>query len=317
MDLLWAMRVFVRVVECGSFTKAADSLDLANATVTSCVKRLEGHLKATLLQRNTRFVHLTDDGALFFRRAMGILHEVEATEAELRSNTGEVTGVIRVEAPLGIAATLICPRIPDLVRRYPGMSVAITLTNQPRSMIERGTDVAIRMDHVEDADLVAKPVYQSGYVVCGSPELLRRLKLPAAPRNLDPRQCLGLLNEGQYVARDWNFSDGEDKFSIRPQGSIAFNNSYALIGAALRGAGLVYILDVFVNEYIASGQLVDVYPGWITATRTFYAATPKTRFMPPKVRVFVDFLSEMLDEQRRLKLGGSPISVGRTRRRKA
>jgi LysR family transcriptional regulator for bpeEF and oprC len=298
MDRLWAMKVFSRVVECGSFSKAADSLDLANATVTGCVRNLEKHLGVTLIQRNTRFLNLTDEGTLYFQRCLEMLRGVEQAEAEVRSKLGEVAGTIRVEAPVAIALSLVCPMLPSFAKRHPSLSVAMSLINKPQNIIEHATDVALRMDQVDDADLVARPVYRAKYVVCASPGWLAQNRLPDSPRDLDPRACLGLLDEGRYVSRSWTFRRGDEHVELRPQGPLNFNSTQALILAAIQGTGLIQVLDVFVNPHVANGELQHVYAEWDSAGRTFYAVTPKARFVTPKVRAFIEFLSEVLDAQR-------------------
>jgi LysR family transcriptional regulator for bpeEF and oprC len=297
MDRLWAMEVFVRVVECGSFSKAAASLDLANATVTACVRNLEKHLGVTLIQRNTRHLYLTDEGTLFFPRCQEVLHSVERAESEVSAETGEVRGALRVEMPISIGHALICPALSLFAKRHPQVSLSVNLTNQPHNLIEHAIDIAIRMDRVEEADLVARPVYETRYVVCGAPDLVR--DLPAHPSELKPELCLGILTEGRHGPSDWLFRQGNEQVLIPPKGPLNFNSSDALVNTALQGTGLIYVLDIFVNRRIAAGELVQVYSDWSTSTRTFYAVTAKTQYVPPKVRGFIDFLLETLDAQQR------------------
>lgn len=313
MDKLWAMEVFVRVVECGSFSRAAESLDLANATVTSCIRNLEKHLGVTLIQRNTRHLHLTDEGELFFPKCQTVLASVAQAETEVKASHTEVSGVLRVESPFAIAQSLICPALPAFVQAHPGLSVAMTMVNEPRSLIERATDVAIRMDRVEDADLVARPIYAARYVVCCSPGLAEEIQADS-PHQLDPGRCLGLLSEGAHTPTHWIFRKGNEEAIVRPDGPLNFNNSGALIQSAVRGAGVIYVLDIFAADNLADGSLVELFPGWETATRTFHAVTVKSRYAAPKVRAFVDFLLEILDARRRPGIN-TLVEVGQDRRK--
>lgn len=297
MDRLWAMEVFVRVVECGSFSRAAASLDLANATVTACVRNLEKHLGATLIQRNTRHLHLTDAGALFYPRCQEVLHSVARAESEIGATKGEAHGALRVEMPISIGHALICPALSLFAERHPHVAVSVYLANQPRNLVEHAIDIAIRMDHVEEADLVARPVYETRYLLCGAPQLVRGL--PPHPATLDPRLCLGILSENRRNPSDWSFAREGEHVNIKPAGPLHFNSSDAAVEAALRGAGLIYVLDVFANAAIAQGRLEQVYGDWSTSGRTFYAVTAKTPYVPEKVRAFIDFLLEVLDAQRR------------------
>ena len=297
MDRLWAIEVFVRVVECGSFNKAAESLDLANATVTGCIRNLEKYLDVTLIQRNTRFLHLTEEGKLFFDRGVRLLKDAAGAEAEVRSRVNEIAGTVRVEVPVAIGHELLTPTLHELSERYPKLEVAMILTNDPRNIIERGTDVAVRMDAVDDADLVARLLCQARYVVCASPAFLKAHGTPESPAELDPRHCLGVLTDGRYAARRWKFTGPASDVDFDPRGPVHFNSSHSLVDSALRGLGMVYLLDVYVRHHIAAGELVRLFPDWHASSRTFYAVTPKSRFVPPKVRAFIEYLNEVFQRE--------------------
>jgi LysR family transcriptional regulator for bpeEF and oprC len=292
------MQVFVRVTESGSFSRAAATLDLANATVTACVRNLEKHLGATLIKRNTRFLCLTDAGEQFLRNSKEILQAVERAESDIQSAIGELRGTLSMEMPIAIGQALICPMLSLFAERHPGLAVAVTLTNQTHNMIQNSIDVAIRMGHVEEADIVARPIYEGRYLVCGRPDVVGRL--PADPSKIDPRMCLGLIEEGGRVPTSWRLErEGEASVLVRPDGPLYFNSSNALIGAALQGTGVVHVLDVYADAYIAGGELARAYPDWSTDSKPFYAVTPKTRVMSTKIRTLIDFLLETLDSRRR------------------
>ncbi|MBI4191009.1 MAG: LysR family transcriptional regulator [Betaproteobacteria bacterium] len=292
------MEVFVRVAECGSFSRAAESLDLANATVTTCVRNLERHLDVTLINRDTRRLRLTEEGQMYLPRARELLQSVARTEEEVRTRLGELRGWLHIETPISVGHALLCPALPAFAQRYPEISAAITLTNQPHHMIERGIDVAIRMDHVENADLVARPVYESRYVICCTPALAQTL--PAHPAQLNPRRCIGILAEERRHANAWVLEKGQERLEIRPGGSLHFNTSDALLLAARSGVGVAHVLDIFAHRLLDSGELAQVYPDWTTTAKTFYAVTVKGRASSAKARAFTDFLVEVLDSERRL-----------------
>lgn len=298
MDKLWAMQVFVRVMECGSLSRAAESLDLANATVTSSLRNLEKHLGATLIQRNSRHLRLTEEGQLFLPRCQEILRNVARAEAEIATRTSDISGHLRVEAPYAIGQNLLCPALVEFSHRYPGLSVALTLTNSPHNLIEHATDVAIRMDKVEDADLVGRPIYEAKYLVCGTPALVNALQA-STPHDLDPALCLGLFPEGGHTPNPWVFTQHDEEVVIRPRGPLSFNNTESLIHCALQSRGLICVLDIFVAQLIDEGKLTPILEDWETAKRTFHTVTVKSRFAAPKVRTFIDFLLEVFDSRRR------------------
>lgn len=312
IDRLWAMEVFIRVAECGSFTRAAESLNLANPTVTTCVRNLERHLDVTLISRDTRRLRLTEEGELFLERARGMLQTLAQTEEDVRTQVGALRGRLHVETMISLGHALLCPALSGFARRYPDITTSITLTNQPHNLIERAIDVAIRVDTVEDAELIARPIYETRYVIACTPELAEQL--PANPAELDPRLCLGMLVEEGRFTNAWNFTRGDEQVVVQPEGPLHFNSSDAVVMAALDGLGLACVLDVFVNSLIDAGTLVRAYADWTLPTRTFYAVTTKDRANSAKVRAFTDFLFEVLDSTRRPS-SMRPVAVKALRKR--
>ncbi|MBV7483380.1 LysR family transcriptional regulator [Bordetella sp. BOR01] len=297
LNRLWAMQVFVRVAESGGFARAAASLDLANPTVTACVRKLEKHLGVTLINRNTRFISLTDPGKRFLQHCKDILEAVDLAEADVETRLKELRGTLTVEMPIAIGQALICPALSDFAARNPRLSVAVTLTNQPRNVIQCGIDAAIRMDEISEIDLVARPLCQARFVLCGTPALVD--SLPKHPAKLDPQVCLGLLREGQRTPVPWELQRGTARVDVRPQGPLHFNSSEALIGAALSGTGLVRVADLFATTHMLAGDLVPYCPDWSAGLQSFYVVTPRTRAMPGKVRAFIDFLLDTLQARPR------------------
>lgn len=314
MDKLWAIQIFMRVMECGSFSRAAESLNLANATVTSSIRNLEKHLGVTLIQRNTRHLRLTEEGEIFFPKCRQILDAVSNAEKEVRGQASEVSGTLKVEAPFAISESLLGPYLPKLARRYPKLKVSLNLTNDPRGLIERSTDVAIRMDSVEDADLVARPVYEAKYIVCGAPALVDSLQ-GVHPKDLNPEICLGLFKDNYQVFNQWALSKDGEQVYLQPQGIINANNTGVLVEAAIQGAGLIYVLDIFVEEYFKDNSLKPMFIDWETSVRVFHAVTVKSRFVSQNVKAFIDFLLEVLDVESRPRIGRQ-IQIDSLKRRR-
>jgi LysR family transcriptional regulator for bpeEF and oprC len=314
MDRLWAMEVFVRIADCGSFSRAAASLGLANATMTLAVHNLERHLGVTLINRNTRGLNLSEEGTLFLQSCREVLGAVERAETEVKSQLGAMRGLIRVEMPIGIGHALICPALDIFARRYPQTSVSVNLTNQPSNLIESAIDVAIRVDRVDDMLLVARPIYEARYVICGTPEIIRQL--PQEPGELDAKQCIGIISEDLYKPNPWIVRRGDREVIIEPAGPLHLSSSQAVVSTGLGGLGLICVLDLFANPFLSNGKLVEIYSDWTTKTRTFYAVTAKTRCTTAKVRAFIDFLLETLEGQRRPNtMLQIPVATGSRARR--
>jgi LysR family transcriptional regulator for bpeEF and oprC len=222
---------------------------------------------------------------------------VTRSEEETRLISGRLEGRLNVEVTVSIAHDFLWPRLPEFARRYPDITVALALTNNPHNMIERAIDVAIRVGNVEDSDLVARPLFETSFVVCCSPEAAKTL--PAHPRDLDPRCCIGILPEARHSPDRWVLHKGDEEVEVLPAGPLHFNTVVDAIHAAEVGVGIACVLDVHARERFASGRVVQVYPDWQTRSKTIYVVMPKSRTGSAKVRAFADFLAELAEEQRR------------------
>jgi LysR family transcriptional regulator, regulator for bpeEF and oprC len=292
MDRLRAMEVFASVAECGSFSKAADALGMSNASITGWVKNLESHLGVVLIQRNSRRLHLTDEGTHFLQRSSEILRDIERAESEIKGDPNSISGAIRVEATVSIGEALIYPLIPAFLEQYPNLSISLSLINAPRNMIEHGTDVAIRVDQVDSAEFWARPIHNAASIACAAPGFIENNALPKNPNDLDPSLCLGVLNRGQYSPRDWRFSRGDEHAKLSPQGRVSCSSTPVLVRAAIEGAGLIHVLDVLVRDQLATGTLVQLFPDWKGEERTIFAVTPRAHDASPKVRAFMRFFGQ-------------------------
>jgi len=294
MDRLLAMETFVRTVDSGSMSRAAAQMGIANASVTTLIRKLEAHLGATLLQRSTRYVRLTEDGARYYERCRSILEQIGEAEADMSERE---RGVVRLETPIAVGHLVVGPALARFSTLHPDLRVATTLSNEVGSLIKRGVDVAIRMEAVESGELVARLIYRARYVLCAAPAFLQQHGEPASPIEIVPKHCLGFSGSPSGDLRIWHFHRGEERRTIRPEGNLFFNSTDALIQAAAHGAGLIYVLDVLVDGACRRGELVRLLPDWEMDEQTFYAVYPRTRFTPPKVRTLVEFLGSHFGTQ--------------------
>lgn len=296
MDRLWAMEVFVKVVEAGSLSRAATHLDLANASVTSCIRNLETHIGATLLQRSTRHISLTEEGSRFYARCRDILAMVDEAEADASPTEAALRGVLRVEMPIALGHLLIGPALTDFAAEHPKLQIVVNLTNSVDDLIRRAVDIAIRIDEVQDADLVARRIYETQHVLCAAPDFLRRHGMPSSPDALDPADCIGLSMTLTGKAKQWVFERDGQRRTVEPAGNLSFNSSDALLRSAARGGGFVYVLDILARDYLRRGDLQAVLPEWSTAKQSFFAVYPPSRYVPKRVKLFVAFVAHLLKQ---------------------
>ncbi|WPB55924.1 LysR family transcriptional regulator [Xylophilus sp. GOD-11R] len=289
--------MFVKTAECGGFARAAQSLGLANATVAAAVRNLERHLEVPLIVRAARGLELTTEGRAYLPGAREILAGVAQAEAEVRGQLGKLRGRLHVEATISLGHALVCPLLPEFSRRYPDIVLALTLSNQPNNVFENAIDVALRVGYVEDADLVARPVCETPYVVCCAPAL--RAALPAHPAQLDSRACLGILLEQRSAVIGWRLARGDEVVEIRPDGPLHLNSGAELLQAVRSGMGVACVLDILAQPYLAEGSLVRLYPDWTTPAKSLYLVAPKSRTGSAKVRAFTDFLLDAVAARRR------------------
>lgn len=219
----------MKVVEAGSLSRAATYLDLANASVTTCLRNLETHLGLTLLQRSTRHVTLTEEGAKYYDQCRDILLMVETAEAAAAPSGTHLQGMLRVELPTSLGHLIIGPALSGFAQQQPDLRITVNLTNGVDSLIRRGIDVAIRMDEIDDADLVAKQIYETRHVLCASPAFLRDRGTPTNPSGIDPASCIGFTKTVNSQPRSWLFERDGRQVPVR--------DFVAWIAAAATGVG--------------------------------------------------------------------------------
>lgn len=306
MDRIRAMEVFVRVAECRSFSRAAESLDLANATVTACVHNLEQHLRVSLISRNSRGLRLSEEGEMYLPRAREILRELALTEDAVLTQRSALSGSLRVECTIQLGQAILSTLLSGFAQRYPEISTSVTLTNKPHNLIESAIDVAVRYGRVEEADLVARPLYETRSVICGIPDIVR--SLPEHPAEVDPKLCIGHMVGEDPFPTAWHLERGESKVVLEPQGRFHFNDSGMALAAAKGGVGLAYAPDIYAKPHLESGVLVRAYPDWLSPARTIYFVTTKDRASSGKVRAFMDYVFDSLDPKRERTLH-APVTV--------
>lgn len=288
MEALNDLAVFVRVVERGSFTAAAEDLALSKAVVSKYVSRLEARLGARLLNRTTRRLTLTEAGSVLFERGGRALGELAEAEQDVARLTGAPRGQLRISAPMSFGILHLAPRLPAFLSRHPAIALDVQLDDRMVDLVRERIDVAIRITQLADSSLVARRLAPCRQVVCAAPSYLKREGAPQAPSELTRRNCFtySLLRNAQ----DWRFqAPGGRWIAVSARGNLRSNNTLALREAALAGAGIMHCPTFYVGDDLASGRLVPLLQGYRVPELSIYAVFPERRQLAPKVRAFVDF----------------------------
>lgn len=292
MDRFQAMHVFVRVVEANSFTRAADNLGLPRTTVTTCVQQLERHLGVRLLNRTTRRISLTPDGAAYFKHATHILAQVEETESCFQESALRPRGRLRIDVPSAIGQLILIPSLCEFHDRYPDIDLVIGMGERLVDLVQEAVDCVIRIGELEDSSLVARRIGSFEFITCASPAYLKRRGIPQTLEDLGAHQAVRFFNN---TGRNdcWTFVvDGQEQQVDLPS-KVAVNNWSAYLTCALQGFGLIHTARYTALPYLQSGALVEVLPTFQPKSMPISLLYPQNRQLSPKVRVFSDWVAEL------------------------
>lgn len=290
MDLN-AAAVFVKVVQAGSFSAAARQLGLPTSTVSTRIVRLEKRLGVTLLQRTTRRLHLTESGKVYYHHAfqgLGYMLEAEAAIDEARQ---QPQGRLRITAPADLGDSLLSQLICTAQSQYPALELDLLLTDRYVDLLAEGVDVAIRTGELRDSSLVAKSVGTIRWALFASPGYLADTTPITAPQDLGGHACL----QFPAVGRDyWQLSDDEGSVSIALQARTLANSIGVVKSMTEQGQGVALLPTYACHEALASGRLARVLPHWRGKADPVHLVYPSQRFMPPKLRAFIDLGQALL-----------------------
>jgi DNA-binding transcriptional LysR family regulator len=286
MDRLREMEVFVRIVDCGSLTQAAESLDVSLPTVVRLLAGLEKRLGARLLQRTTRRLALTDEGAEFYERSKRILVDID--EAEAGSSGTVPRGLLRATAPVLFGCMHVQPLVLEFLRKYPEVSVDLLMLDRIVDLLEERIDVGVRIGHLAESSLVAHAVGEVRLVLCASPEYLARSGTPAHPRDLDKHACLRFSGFTRPV--EWSFRVGGEELKVPVSGRLLVNHNAALINACVAGMGIARFLSYQVAPLVTAGRLQIVLAEFSEPPRPISVVVPSARHLPARTRLLSEWL---------------------------
>jgi DNA-binding transcriptional LysR family regulator len=287
MDRFAAMRVFIRAVELGSFSAAAQALRSSPQLVGKQVGQLEAHLGVQLLHRTTRRQSLTDFGRVFYDRAKIILADVEAAESLAAEALATPTGRLRVNAPVSFGMHALAPRLPEFLRDHPQVTVDLTLNNRAIDLVDEGYDATFRVGALADSRLVGRALAPYRLVLCAAPAYLAGAPPLLAPHDLQQHECLGFAHT--ELRTHWTF-DGPGGRTVVPVTSrLMVDHGEPLLHAALAGLGVLLQPVELLQPALDDGRLVEVLPGYTAPARPLHILYAPDRRMTPKLRSFIDF----------------------------
>ncbi len=294
MDTLKAMRVYIAVVETGSFVAAADRLDTSNAAISRHVAALEDHLGVRLLNRTTRRLSMTDVGQEFFNRAQAIFADVSEAEAIAGQNSAKPSGLLRISAPLSFGIAKLSQWLPGFVARYPDLKLDIDLSDHLVDLANDGIDVAVRIGRqAASTNVISRRLGSISAEICASPDYLKRRGTPTSPQELSQHQTTSFtyLSTGD----SWTLTNKRGQTeTVRIKPSIHANNGDILGKLAVQGYGIIMQPSFVVEEDIAAGRLVRILTDWNVDGLNLYVIYLSRKFLSAKVRAFVDYLSEVV-----------------------
>ncbi len=294
MDQIQSIRVFARVVEAGTFTKAAESLDLPKGTVTKLVQQLEARLKVKLLNRTTRRVTVTPDGAAYYERTTRLLNDLDDIEASMTNAQAKPSGRLRVDVGTTVAREVIIPALSEFYRRFPDIQLDLGVTDRSVDLLADNVDCVIRGGELLDQSLVARRIANVPLMTVASPAYIRAHGVPTHPEQLDKEH----ITVNYFSTRNGRpypneFERDGQALEISGRYKLSVNESNAMIAAVLAGLGVGQIAAFTALPLIERGELVQVLPEWTCHTIPLYVVYPPNRHLSAKVRAFVEWAAEL------------------------
>ncbi|GAB3046437.1 LysR family transcriptional regulator [Stenotrophomonas tumulicola] len=297
MDRFDALQLFTRIVELGSFTEAAGTLDVPRATATHAIKALEKRLGARLLDRTTRQVTPTLDGQAFYERSKRVLAELEDAETSLSTHVANPHGTLRLDLHGTHATKIILPRIGEFKARYPGINLVISSGDRLVDLVKEGIDCVVRAGQPRDSSLVVRRLADMPEIICASPDYLAQHGTPMHPRELSGHQAIGFFSRGNESRYPFTIMMEGHVTEWEAKGWISVSDAACYTSAALAGCGLIQVPRFRLEEHLQAGRLVQVLPEWDCPTLPVCALYPFHRQLSPRVRVFIDWALELYSDR--------------------
>lgn len=294
INLFDNIKIFIEIVDSGSFTQAAENLQIHRPAVTKALQQLEQHTGVRLLQRTTRRLYLTPEGEEFYRRSKPLLSQADDLLDAFAPNR-PLHGQLRVDMPIAFARQIVVPKLAEFYRSHPELEIVLSSSDIRRDMLRDGLDCVLRMGTLDDGDYVARPLGNINMATCASPEYLAQYGMPSHPDDLQHHQAVNWINNNSRQIMPWRFQTSTGIKEVTIPGKLILDNSEVYIAAGLAGLGLLQGMKFFLQPYINNDQLMEVLPDFPCPQRQLSLLYPH-RHLSHKVRVFAEWLEGLMDE---------------------
>jgi LysR family transcriptional regulator, regulator for bpeEF and oprC len=298
MDQMAAMRAFARVVEVGTFTRAAQLLEMPKPTLSKLVQNLETHLRTKLLNRTTRRVTVTADGAAYYERVARILADIDELDGNMTLSQASPKGRLRIDISTSLAMLILIPALPQFHARYPDIRIDLGVTDRPVDLVSENVDCVVRGGDINDQSLIARRVGEFNFITCATPTYLARHGEPRHPAELmRNHSVVGYFGGASGRLYPMDFRRGEETEEIDGRYIVAVNDGNAYVAAGLAGLGIMRVPLFMVAEHLASGALRPVLQDWSSEPIPLYVVYPPNRHLSTRLRIFVDWVAELIGAQ--------------------
>ncbi|WP_185752286.1 LysR family transcriptional regulator [Pseudomonas fluorescens] len=294
VDTLNAMATFVRVVERGSFSAVAREMQTSQPTISKILKALETKLGAKLISRSTRQLSLTDEGQRYYDECRQILAAVDAAEHRFQSGRESISGNLKIGSSVSFGRLQIAPRLPDFLKTHPQVQIDLQLSDQNQDLVSEGLDVTFRIGELSDSGLLARHIGTTHRITVAAPEYLKQFGQPQTPEDLGAHNCLqfNLLNSQNL----WIYKRGAQQHEVRIKGNAQSNNSEAIREMVLGGLGIALSPVWLFSEDLKAGRVKAILQDYTTQSLPIHAVSPANRRQSARVKAFVDYMSQALDQ---------------------
>ncbi|WP_029605571.1 LysR family transcriptional regulator [Kozakia baliensis] len=296
MDRIDLFRIFARVVETASFTRAADTLKMPRSTISTAIQELEARVGTRLLTRTTRSVSVTPDGAAFYDHCVRLVSDVEEAEALFRRDEIGPQGVLRVNLPGRIGRLIIAPALPTFLERYPAVDIELGMTDRAVNLVEDGIDCVLRVGPLQDSGLIGRKIGDLALINVASPAYLTQHGVPEYPAELRHHHVVRYASPSTGRVEDWQWVENGEVRTMAVSGRVTVNSAEASIACCLAGLGLIQIPAYDVRHHLSAGELVEIMPEWRAEPLPMTILYPHRKHLSRRLQAFIEWVTPILSQ---------------------